>query len=613
MPLAYLFSRYPVVSQTFCDSEMLSLEAQGHRLVVASLNPPPTSFRHERLRTLQAEVFYPPPASVLKEISIPPAMATLAAAHDAAYGTSFKAATRARNAAWLAPVLARQGVRHLHIHFANRATHTALFLKKAGFSFSFTAHAQDYMVDLGSDRLLQELAREAEFTVAVSDFSQLDLHRRCPDSTHKIHRIYNGVRLADFPPTTAASPPGSLHIVSIGRLIEFKGFHHLIEAVGLLRSQGLNVTLEIIGEGPWRPQLLDLITSHALTGHVQLAGVLSQESIKSRLARSDVFALACCVDAQGASDILPTVIMEAMAARLPVVSTRVAGVPEMVVDGVTGRLTPPADPTALADALRELASDPSLRTALGTAGQALCAERFSLEKTAGELSRRFQSLPVPSPVLPTDSTPPRPPTTLILSTAAAEPELTVLVEGENRDDTTPPLGVLAVSAAHPPGPPWLEFLPDAIVLEAAWRASPDDAAACEAWYNRLGSLEGETFFRDARRAVHTASVVRRRGHRHVHAARADTLLWTWLVAKLTGITASYAIESHPPVSRSLLARLIPDFAFGSLADEKLAALTKSSATDLLGLVPPPKSGLFRLAHTPAADVPSFRRRLLTPS
>ena len=613
MPLAYLFSRYPVVSQTFCDSEMLSLEAQGHRLVVASLNPPPTSFRHERLRTLQAEVFYPPPASVLKEISIPPAMATLAAAHDAAYGTSFKAATRARNAAWLAPVLARQGVRHLHIHFANRATHTALFLKKAGFSFSFTAHAQDYMVDLGSDRLLQELAREAEFTVAVSDFSQLDLHRRCPDSTRKIHRIYNGVRLADFPPTTAASPPGSLHIVSIGRLIEFKGFHHLIEAVALLRSQGLNVTLEIIGEGPWRPQLLDLIASHALTGHVQLVGVLSQESIKSRLARSDVFALACCVDAQGASDILPTVIMEAMAARLPVVSTRVAGVPEMVVDGVTGRLTPPADPAALADALRELASDPSLRTALGTAGQALCAERFSLEKTAGELSRRFQSLPVPSPARPTDSTPPRPRTTLILSTAAAEPELTALVEGENRDDTTPPLGVLAVSAAHPPGPPWLEFLPDAIVLEAAWRASPDDAAACEAWYSRLGSLEGETFFRDARRAVHTAAVVRRRGYRHVHAARADTLLWTWLVAKLTGITASYAIESHPPVSRSLLARLIPDFAFGSLADEKLAALTKSSATDLLGLAPPPKSSLFRLSPTPAADVPSFRRRLLTPS
>ena len=107
--------------------------------------------------------------------------------------------------------------------------------------------------------------------------------------------------------------------------------------------------------------------------------------------------------------------------------------------------------------------------------------------------------------------------------------------------------------------------------------------------------------------------MRRRGYRHVHAARADTLLWTWLVAKLTGITASYAIESHPPVSRSLLARLIPDFAFGSLADEKLAALTKSSATDLLGLVPPPKSGLFRLAPTPAADVPSFRRRLLTPS
>jgi hypothetical protein len=284
----------------------------------------------------------------------------------------------------------------------------------------------------------------------------------------------------------------------------------------------------------------------------------------------------------------------------------------MVVDGVTGRLTPPADPAALADALRDLAFDPSLRTALGTAGQAHCAKKFSLEITAGELSHRFQSLLVQSPAPRPDITPPRPPT-LILSTAAAEPELAALVEGENRNDTTPPLGVLAVSAAHPPGPPWLEFLPDAIVLEAAWRASPEDAAACEAWYSRLGIVEGEIFFRDARRAVHTASIVRRRGHRHVHAARADTLLWTWLVAKLTGITASYAIESHPPVSRSLLARLIPDFTFGSLADEKLATLTKSSATDLLGLAPPPKSSLFRPAPKPSPDVSGFRRRLLTPS
>ena len=259
MPLAYLFSRYPVVSQTFCDSEMLALEAPGRELVIGSLNPPPNSFRHERLRAPAGRGGLPAAAHGAEgESLLPDAMAALAAEHDARYGARFKAGTRARNAAWFAPVLARRGVRHIHVHFANRATHTALFLKQAGFTFSFTAHAQDYMVDLGQRRP----AARTRPRGGVRDCGQRFQPRRPATAYARPARAKStGCTTAcspdDFPPATPG-PPGPLRLVSIGRLIEFKGFHHLIEAVGLLRDRGVDATLDIIGDGPWRDQLTAL-------------------------------------------------------------------------------------------------------------------------------------------------------------------------------------------------------------------------------------------------------------------------------------------------------------------------------------------------------------------
>lgn len=624
MPLAYLYSRYPVVSQTFCDSEMLALEQMGQPLVIGSLNPPPNSFRHERLRHLQAEILYPPPAPVLKSLPIPPEMAALAAEHEARYSASFKAATRARNAAWFAREFHKHGVRHIHVHFANRATHTALFLKKAGFTFSFTAHAQDYMVDLGSAELLRELAREAEFVIAVSDFSRNDLRQRCPDSAEKIHRIYNGLRPADFAglaeerAASASAAPRPLRIVSIGRLIEFKGFHHLIDAVALLGLKGVDARLEIIGDGPWRTWLANHIESQALGSRVTLAGTLSQEQIKRRLAESDVFALACCVDGKGASDILPTVIMEAMAAQLPVISTTVAGVPEMVVPGETGLLAPPNDPPSLADALAGLARDPARRHAMGAAGLRKCERDFSLVHTAGELLRRFQPLLAAPPALDENAnasaTFPTPRGGfLILSEAADEPELPRLVSALSQPSApasaVEPATVLAATGAA--APPWLEFLPDAIVLEAAWRAQADDAALCEALYAKLSPADGEGFFRAARRAVHTAALVRKRGVRHLHAARSGGVLWAWLVKKLTGVRASFAIEPHPSLPRSLLAEIVPDFDIGSIADEKLSERIKHTFPDVLGLAPPKKRGLFSKIPAAAPQPEAFAKALRT--
>src|SRR5205823_14339132 len=120
--------------------------------------------------------------------------------HEQKYGPSAKAAQRARNALYFADHFKRRGVDHVHVHFANGAAHTAMFLKEiSGIPFSVTAHGQDFMKDLGNDDLLREICAAAEFVAAETDYSCDLLRQRCPESAAKIHRVYNGMDLTWFP------------------------------------------------------------------------------------------------------------------------------------------------------------------------------------------------------------------------------------------------------------------------------------------------------------------------------------------------------------------------------------------------------------------------------
>ena len=601
-PIAYLYSRYPVVSQTFCDSEMLAMEAMGRNLVVGSLYPPKDSFRHERLARLRAPVHYPPPPSVLKALRVAAEKdgswpAEMIARHDRDYGTSFQAATRARNALWFARLFQRLGVRHVHVHFANRATHTALFIKEiSGIPFSFTPHAQDFLVDLGSDALLAELCEAATAIVAVSDFSLGLLKQKCPSAAGRMTRVYNGIELDGFP--SARGSGGGFHIVSIGRLIEFKGFHHLINAIALLHQRGVPATAEIIGEGPWRGELATLITSLGLDGSVRLAGARSQEQIKESLAAADVFCLACTTDAKGATDILPTVITEAMACGLPVVSTRLAGVPEMVVHGETGLLAEPGDIPGLAAALASLHANPENARLLGSAGRARAEERFSLNVTAPSLSAIWSaggcSLDGPDGSKRKEHT-----LWLVPEWPAGESFAGEAAWIAAHSAAQRVLAFAAAGKAAIPEEP-ADYLPDGIVLEAAWRAHSDWVLNCEAIRHELGgAVNGETFFQAARRAVWLAEEAPKRGVRHFHAARAECLLVAWLAARMADLTFSGLLEPAHELDEKLLARVAESARFlaGRKADD-----------DPLGLRPPAvkKQGFFARANPspPAADIES---------
>jgi glycosyltransferase involved in cell wall biosynthesis len=403
MRLGYLYSRYPVLSQTFCDAEMLELERREHEIILASLYPPKTALRHEYLKKLRAPIRYAPSSRKLDALARKAKRkgrwpSALVAQHEKKYGVEYKAALRARNALFFVELFEGARIRHFHVHFANRAAHTAMFVKAvSGIPFSMTAHGQDFMSDLGNNELLRELCASAEFVGAETDFSRDLLATRCPESRSKIFRVYNGIDLSRFPrrdmilhvPGRAEDRPSKIRFLSVGRLVPFKGFDILIDACAELQKRGIDFACEIIGDGALREELEERASRQNLGERIHFAGEQSQNYVQATLRDCDVFVLASAPDDRGASDVFPTVIAEAMATGKPVVSTTVAGIPELVANGETGLLVPPRDARALADAMEQLARDENLRLNFGDAGRLRIEQKFTIEKTIEPLLERF--------------------------------------------------------------------------------------------------------------------------------------------------------------------------------------------------------------------------------
>jgi len=609
MRLGYLYSRYPVISQTFCDAEMLALERRGVELVIGSVYPPLTSLRHEYIGRLRAPIHYAPPQEILRILERDAKTGRkwpreLVEQHDGKYGPGAKAELRARNAFYFAEFFNRSGVDHVHVHFANRAAHTALFLKEiSGIPFSVTAHGQDFMKDLGSDDLLREICAAAEFVAAETDYSRDLLRQRCPDSAGKIHRVYNGIDLERFPaPCDEAARPHHdeqavvapnhvPRIVSVGRLVAFKGFGDLIDACAELARRRIDFVCDIIGDGPLRETLQAKIERLDLSSRVNLLGSLSQDAVLEKLHAADIFALASTTDAQGATDVFPTVILEAMASARPVVSTRLAGIPELVIDGATGLLAPPGDSKALAHALEQLLADPELRLRFGHAGRARVEQHFRIEQTVAPLvemlDRSCGRRPVGDVTLSLSATESsRRALHSEAATATAyvidhwpDPELPLLEreleEMKRRDVLILPFVCELNSSARLNGAveriaPSLEFLPDAMVLEAEWRTNTALAQQMEEDRAQQSSrAPGAIFLRQARFALVLRKLIQAKHVSHIHATSSRALVCAMMLKKLLGVTVSATIEARSELPGEWIQNALSECVGGRLSHRKL--------------------------------------------
>ncbi len=620
-PLAYLFSRHPVPSQTFCDTEILALERKGIYPLIASINPPKTSFRHPLVDQHVSPFFLNPPSAVLRALEEEAREngtwpEKLVERHRRLYGEAFKPDQRCRNALYFARLFKRRGVRHIHVHFINRATHTALFLKQvAGITYSITAHAQDFMVDLANEELLREMVRESSFTITVSDFSRKLLTGICPFAEEKISKVYNGIDLSRFIPRTWPGGPVNpaleaghgdpVRIVSIGRLIEFKGFHKLMDACARLKRIGLPFECVIVGEGPWSERLIKQRDELGLSdSEFRFLGSLDQDGVRELLQSAHIFALASLVDEKGASDVLPTVIIEAMATGLPVISTRLAGIPEMVKHGVTGLLADPGDAEELAHHLEHLVRNPGIGQEMGRKGRIRAEQHFDCAQSADILlslfhkHARLELRPDPDKPGNQPVTQSLQPAYYLLSTPWLDPlEIQrVILEIESLRERLPALSIRIIfahgPAALPAGlsPMQRSFILDALFLhdgplrEASWQAfrrrSPDDFFAMEQWH---AELSPEVPFPVFQTQLQTAVFIDQHlglsglcpGSKHDHSPGCplffcrglDGLVASWCLRQLQpGVRLAYSQASETPARRGVLKQLLPSVQLARLPD-----------------------------------------------
>jgi glycosyltransferase involved in cell wall biosynthesis len=383
----YLFERFPSFGQTFCYREVAELARQGISPSIFSIRNPKDEPPQDWDARIVKRVHYLPEEKELlddvrqasKKRKLTPEIA--AALDEWGRRTDF---LRLYQAVYVGLRLQEMGIGHVHAHFMGMAARTAFWIHKFfPVTFSFTAHANDIFAPKNFEIGLDKLVNTAGVVVTVSDYAKKFLQERFPERADRVRRIYNGLDLAEFGRTDFSSAPPL--ILAVGRLIAKKGFADLIRACGLFAERGKSFQCEIIGEGPLENDLRAQIGRLGLQNSVILSGAKPQREVRQRLAAANVFVLPSVVDAQGGMDNLPTVIMEAMATGLSVISTNIGGISEMVVQNETGFLVRPGDSVVLSGAIEKVIDDRVLAQKLGHAGYERAQRLFSIDKNVREL------------------------------------------------------------------------------------------------------------------------------------------------------------------------------------------------------------------------------------
>src|SRR6476659_6266407 len=384
---AYLFERFPSFGQTFCYREVAELDRQDIAPPIFSIrNPKDEPPQDWNTRIVERVHYLPDEKELLEEVRRAQGKQRLSAGIVAALDewgrrTDF---LRLYQAVYVGLRLQKMGIDHVHAHFAGMAARTAFWINKFfPITFSFTAHANDIFSPRQFEIGLDKLVDTARAIVTETDYAARFLRERFSHHADRVHRIYNGLDLAGFRHADFSSTPPL--IIAVGRLIPKIGFSDLIRACALLAERGKLFRCEIIGEGPLENELRRQIDELCLQNNVVLTGAKPQTQLRGRLAAANVFVLPSVVDPDGGMDNLPTVIMEAIATGLPVVSTNLGGIPEMVIENQTGFLGQPGDARAMADAIETVINDCSLAARLGHSGYERARALFSIEKNVREL------------------------------------------------------------------------------------------------------------------------------------------------------------------------------------------------------------------------------------
>jgi glycosyltransferase involved in cell wall biosynthesis len=395
----YVVSLFPCWSETFIVREMHALIGHGAEIAILSLKPPSEAIVQERAAELLGRTRHPLGAwrSIL-------ALCALGLRHPLAVG-GFLATLCAQM--WRQPLNLLRSIgavcrvagqwrwvqqfdpQLVHAPWATYPATAAWFLARlSGRPFSFTSRAHDIFVE---DHMMRAKLAHAALAVTITRNNVRHLARWMAASAPRtVHVVHSALDLAEIAYRRHDRLPRRL--LSVGRLDPIKGLDVLLAALAELRRRGVAFDSLIVGDGDERARLQAQRDALGLGDCVTFAGAWPHARVRQAMAEATLMVMPCVVTPEGNADGIPNVLTEAMAAGLPVVSTRVSGIPELVEDGVSGRLVEPRDPLALADAIAAMLADPAARDACAQAGRRKVEREFDVRIEAGRLFRHMQDV-----------------------------------------------------------------------------------------------------------------------------------------------------------------------------------------------------------------------------
>ncbi len=397
MKLAVIVSQFPELHETFILKELLALREAGIALRIFSLKTCRDRIVHPEAWSLLPETEYVPLSSgkvwgevILEFLNHPirtfgSLKEPLSEAKDltsflkamGVYVKSLALAQRAR----------REKVTHLHAHWATFPTTAVRILSRLlGIPYSFTGHAWDLYV---KNPTLEKKIKDADFVVTCTEYNRRFLTSLSPKGEGGVFLNYHGVDLEKFPKRDSAPQGEEPLLLSVGRLVETKGFLTLLQSFSLLKERKIPFQSVIVGEGPLHSLLEGEIRKRDLQ-EVHLAGSLSRNELYGYYKKASLLVVPSEVAPNGDRDGIPNVLTEAMAVGVPVIATEVSGIPEVVSSGSNGLLVPEKDPLSLAEAIASVLKDPRVLDRLGEAAHQTILERFEAGVHLGKLAEHFR-------------------------------------------------------------------------------------------------------------------------------------------------------------------------------------------------------------------------------
>lgn len=399
--IAYLAPEVPALSATFVYQEIIELKKQNVDVKSVSIHRPKDTALSEELKMLESETFYLYEQSSFKVLLN---NIYLFVSNPFRYISVFKVALsdslkvgvtthigrgllfRFIMAGSFVEYLKANNIQHIHANFAHIPTDVAMYAAELyGITFSFISHAND-LFERGW--LLKEKVERSKFSVTISEYNKNFLINKGAEK-NKIHVIHCGVNTSDFTKRNKKELDDPPLLGSLGRMVEKKGFDVLIRACEILKKKNISFKLQLAGGGPLKTELESLVNALNLSDSIYFIDSIPHKNVPDWIKSLDIFVLACQKDKNDDMDGIPVVLMESMLSGVPVITTRLSGIPELVEDNVTGFLCEPKNPESLAGKIQSLLSNREIRNTLSIAAILKVQEEFELKQNVQILANKL--------------------------------------------------------------------------------------------------------------------------------------------------------------------------------------------------------------------------------